>query len=237
MDVAVTEPRQEKLLPITQGHAAKTYSDFKHKKYTADIAESPNRFLLPIVLESFGAYNEEGLAAIKSIASQLAKRSNSSYSITSNSIFHHLSIILQKANAKALLYRYDPEIQLQTKISLPTFTKNKLVNAPIISKSSDTPLINNQPPFLIEHNIDNQSCFSSQIVSQPTVFDNSNIQKKFHLFPSHDNSLEDLISSFRKESSPKHYAHISSMFLTGEKVRRFLTSGKKFCIGPRNPGV
>ena len=89
----------------TAGFAAGHAAAKKHLKQDADCA-AKGWVCVPLAVETFGTWDGEGEAAVVKLAQHVAARTGVPRSVAVGAIFAHLSIALQRANARAIQRRY-----------------------------------------------------------------------------------------------------------------------------------
>ena len=109
MDFAVTSPMQQSVLASAAETQLAAASEYEQRKYNdRDTAAKCQRFglkLVPMVVESFGGWGQQAQETFKGIASELAAQQGGSVGKTSDQMYQGFSIILMRANARALLTR------------------------------------------------------------------------------------------------------------------------------------
>lgn len=89
----------------TAGFAAEHAATKKHQKQDADCA-TKGWVCVPLAVETFGAWGVEGEEAVVKLAQHVAARTGVAKSVAVGALFAHLSITLQRANARAIQRRY-----------------------------------------------------------------------------------------------------------------------------------
>jgi hypothetical protein len=106
----VTDPLQQavvRLSSTTTGAAAEKYATVKNTKYSR-LAREAGVLFKPLVVESLGAWCSQARGLFSAIGSRIAHRKFGGSSLSCTEfIYKSLSNILQKANARAILSRYD----------------------------------------------------------------------------------------------------------------------------------
>ena len=110
-DVSVISPTQEALLHRAADTSAAAIESRKATKIRAhfDNCRAEGIFFQPLVVESFGGWDNEAVTFLKKIATQDARRWGKSSALEIKHFFQRLSIALQRGNA-ALLIERDHEL-------------------------------------------------------------------------------------------------------------------------------
>ena len=91
---------------MTACSAAEAAAQEKHSKQDAD-CENRGWVCIPLAVETFGAWCEEGEKAMCKLAGAVAARTNVPTSVADGALFEHLSIALQRANTRAIQRCYE----------------------------------------------------------------------------------------------------------------------------------